>query len=174
MKRILYLGIIVLLASCSSSKYAANFQKSAPGYGYGELVKPVNHATAPVAEPSNLIASTSSTSGIIVNPPAAEQATVIEKIRADYQNLSASEKKEFKKELKSQIRSLVKIKKKGGVESVTAVQKTKQLDHNLKLAAIFGAVGVVGLLIGTNAFYIIGAIALIIGVVFFVLWLVNQ
>ena len=44
------------------------------------------------------------------------------------------------------------------------------------LAAVFGAVGIVGLIIGTgtNVFSFIGGIALIIGVVFFVKWLVRQ
>jgi hypothetical protein len=174
MKRVLYLGIIVLLASCSSSKYAAHFQKSAPDYGYGELLKPVNDAITPIAESSNFVASTSDNSGIITTTATPEQTIAIEQIRRDYQQLSKSEKREFKKGMKNQIRHLVKINKKAGVESVAAVQKTKQMDHNLKLAAIFGAVGIVGLLIGGNAFWIIGGIALIIGVVFFVMWLVNQ
>jgi hypothetical protein len=174
MKRIFYLGIIVVLASCSSSKYAANFQKSGQGYGYGELVKPVNYAAAPVTEASNLVASTSNKTGIITSNATPMPSATMEQIRMDYKQLNKSGKKEFKNELKSQIKKLVKMNKKLGIESVTTVQKTKVIDHNLKLAAIFGAVGVVGLIIGGNAFTIIGGIALIIGVVFFVMWLVNQ
>lgn len=48
------------------------------------------------------------------------------------------------------------------------------MDNDLKLAAIFGAVGIVALIISGDVFYIIGGIALIIGVVFFVKWLVRQ
>ncbi len=47
-------------------------------------------------------------------------------------------------------------------------------DEDLKLATIFGAVGITGLIIGGNVFNIIGAIALVIGVVFFVKWIIRQ
>jgi hypothetical protein len=50
------------------------------------------------------------------------------------------------------------------------------MDNDLKLAAIFGAVGIVGLMLGgaTDVFWIIGGIALLVGVVFLVKWLVRQ
>jgi hypothetical protein len=47
------------------------------------------------------------------------------------------------------------------------------MDHDLKLAAIFGAVGIVGLLI-TGVFYYIGAIMLLIGAFFLVKWIIRQ
>jgi uncharacterized membrane protein len=55
-------------------------------------------------------------------------------------------------------------------------EKSANMDHDLKLAAIFGAVGVVGILLGGigDFFLIIGGIALLIGVVFFVKWLIRQ
>ena len=73
----------------------------------------------------------------------------------------------FKKEIK-------KIAKKNDV--VESTEATKALDRDLKLGAIFGAVGVVGLILGgaSAVFFYIGGIALIIGVVFFVRWLIRQ
>ncbi len=54
------------------------------------------------------------------------------------------------------------------------LKRQKALDKDLKLAAIFGAVGIVALLIGGDVFWVIGGIALLIGVVFFVMWLARQ
>jgi hypothetical protein len=48
------------------------------------------------------------------------------------------------------------------------------MDPDLKLAAIFGSIGVVALIIGGDVFAIIGGIAMIVGLVFFVRWLVRQ
>ena len=84
--------------------------------------------------------------------------------------MTKEERKELRAELKSVIKTQ-KMNKKMGVESVSA---TKAMDNDLKLAAVFGAVGIVALIISGQVFYIIGGIALIIGVVFFVKWLVRQ
>ena len=113
-------------------------------------------------EPAQLEAS------IVVTPTAvAETKFVSSKVVKTYVQMNKSERKALRVEIKKQIKSSVKIQK------VTKVQ-SGNIDHDLKLAAIFGAVGVVGLIIYTSPFNIIGAIALIIGVVFFVKWLVRQ
>jgi Flp pilus assembly protein TadB len=75
--------------------------------------------------------------------------------------------KEYKKEIK-------KLKKSSDKDNIEEAQAAKAIDRDLKLAAIFGAVGIVALIISGQVFWIIGGIALIIGVVFFVKWLVRQ
>jgi hypothetical protein len=70
------------------------------------------------------------------------------------------------------VKTYIKAKKSG--DEVKAAEAAAAMDHDLKLAAIFGAVGIVALIIGGDVFWVIGGIALIIGVVFFVLWLSRQ
>ncbi len=50
------------------------------------------------------------------------------------------------------------------------------MDHDLKLAIIFGAVGLTLTLFGgvNEVFWILGVIAFVVGVVFFVKWVVRQ
>jgi hypothetical protein len=167
MKKILYLVVLGFMASCSSPKYAANFNyyKSNSGFagGYGEL-KTTETAIAPI-EPSKLVASVDEKAIILEEAPATAE------VSKTYLQMNKTERKALRQYLKKEMKTVVKAKKNESVESVSS---TKALEHDLKLAAIFGAVGIVGLLIGGEVFYIIGAIALLIGVVFFVKWLVRQ
>jgi hypothetical protein len=167
MKKILYLFVLGLMASCSSPKYAANFNyyKSNSGYtgGYGEL-KIEETSIAPI-EPAKLIAGIDEKMIILEESPAANEE------RKTYLQMDKTERKALRQYLKKEMKTMVKEKKNESVESVSG---TKALEHDLKLAAIFGAVGIVGLLISGDVFFIIGAIALLIGVVFFVKWLVRQ
>lgn len=167
MKKIFYLFVLGLMASCSSPKYAANFNyyKSNSGYagGYGEL-KTKETTIAPINS-TELIASVDEKTIILDAAPATNEE------RKTYVQMNKTERKALRQYLKKEMKTMVKAKK---GESVESVSSTKALEHDLKLAAIFGAVGVVGLIIGGDVFYIIGAIALLIGVVFFVKWLVRQ
>jgi hypothetical protein len=98
---------------------------------------------------------------------AAEMET---EVRKTYAQMNKSERRELRHHLKKEVKSYIAEKK----NSISSAHAGNAIDNDLKLAAIFGAVGVVGLIIGGDVFYIIGAIALLIGVVFFVKWLVRQ
>jgi hypothetical protein len=74
-------------------------------------------------------------------------------------------------QLKRDIKAYLAAKR--NFDSVKGAQASG-MDHDLKLAVIFGAIGIVGLAIGGDVFYIIGGIALLIGVVFFVKWVIRQ
>ena len=167
MKRISYLLVLSLLAACSAPKYTANFNyyKSNSGFGggYGEL-KPTAPSLAPI-EPEKLMASTDA------KPILAPEEHPVTEVKKTYLQMNKTERKILRQYLKKEMKSIASPKKVSHVESTS---NTKGLDHDLKLATIFGAVGVVGLIIGGDVFYIIGAIALLIGVVFFVKWLVRQ
>ncbi|MCW5910141.1 MAG: hypothetical protein KIT62_03655 [Cyclobacteriaceae bacterium] len=168
MKKLIYSLVALGAVACSSPKYTASFNhvnSTVPYYA----AKPVE-VPAPV-NPEQLIASTSVAPVILL----ASEAPVVEQnakeaVRKTYAQMTKEERKELRAEIKSFIKAQ-KVNKKMGVESASA---TKALDKDLKLAAIFGAVGVVALIISGNVFYIIGGIALIIGVIFFVKWLVRQ
>lgn len=160
MKKILYFVAVVGAAACSSPKYTASFQKSDVQTGYHAVA--ANHPAD--IQPEELVASTVAT-------PTLQSITTPTEVKGSYLKMTKAEQKNVRQQLKKQIKSIVKEQKK---EMAVNSTQASGMDHDLKLAAIFGAVGIVGLLIGGQAFTIIGGIALIIGVVFFVKWLLRQ
>lgn len=172
MKNLLVIvSIATVLAACSTPKYASHFPSGSTETGYHAVqpiyrhsLQPASVAEAPAAE---VLTASRATAPIVV-PVAEAQKKALDA----YRNLSKAEKKEVRKLLKNEIKSI--IKRSHGNAAVAPHMAPGGLDHDLKLAAVFGAVGLVGLLIGGNVFWIIGSIALIIGVVFFVKWLMRQ
>jgi hypothetical protein len=162
--KLLFVLSLALLAACSSPKYTYNFDHY--NYNAGKKKSIASNETVvmqgpEVVQPNELVASAERVT------IAAEKTEVKNEVRKTYVQMTKSERKDLRIQLKSEIKKHIKEKK--DVKQATAIG-----DRDLKLAAIFGAVGIVGLIIGGDVFYIIGAIALIIGVVFFVKWLVRQ
>jgi len=169
MKNLLYVLIIAIVASaCSGPKYTASFNSYDKHVNNQVAAKSeaVVVTPAPAAEPKQLLASTSNTpAGIKSDAPK-------EEVRKTYIQMSKTERKALRTDLRSDIKTYVKEQKKNmGIESTKA---TSAMDNDLKLASIFGAVGIVAMFIGGDVFYIVGAIALLVGVVFLVKWLVRQ
>ena len=171
MKRtLLFLAAVAFLASCSTPKYSYNFDHY--NYNAGKKKAPVAselsaHDGLQAIQPEMLTASTrTEISSTSMATPSVEKSTPSKKT---YRQLTKTERTEIKNSVKG-IKKTIKAEKK----AVKATDSTKKIDHDLKLAAIFGAVGIVALIISGQVFYIIGGIALIIGVVFFVKWLINQ
>ena len=171
-KAILFLAAVAFMAACSSPKYTYNFGHY--NYNAGKKNAATNadlftNAGPQAIQPELLTASISNE--IVVaeaTSPSVETKTGAEK--KTYAQMNKVERTALRTYLKAEVKKSIKAKK-DNVKSTTA---TKGMDGDLKLAAIFGAVGIVGLIIGGDVFYIIGGIALIIGVVFFVKWLVRQ
>ncbi|HCM76565.1 MAG TPA: hypothetical protein DIS90_09300 [Cytophagales bacterium] len=163
--KLYYLLAMLFIAACSSPKYAYHFDR----YDYNsgkkgnkvDVAKMENEVSPIQAE--QLLASKENT---MVLPLEKKEPSVKEEIKKTYVQMSKSERKAFRADVKKYL----KEKK----ESVKATKSTNAMDNDLKLAAIFGAVGLVALIISGDVFYIIGGIAMIIGVVFFVKWLVRQ
>jgi len=163
--KLYYLLAMLFIAACSSPKYAYHFDR----YDYNsgkkgnkvDVAKMENEVSPIQAE--QLLASKENT---MVLPLEKKEPSVKEEIKKTYVQMSKSERKAFRADVKKYL----KEKK----ESVKATKSTNAMDNDLKLAAIFGAVGLVALIISGDVFYIIGGIAMIIGVVFFVKWLVWQ
>ncbi len=161
---------ICFLAACSGSKYTASFPPRASNYYAAENSKslksePLAAAPTPI-DALQLEASTQST-------PSLSLLEAKKDFGNNYVKMSRPERKEVRQLLKKGIKNISKNQNKGMSVSST---KAAGLDQNLKLAAIFGAVGIVGLLLGVAGqfFVVIGAISLIVGVVFFVKWLLVQ
>jgi hypothetical protein len=161
MKKILCFISIISMVACSAPKYTAGFHKSDVQVGYHPVTI---HNALPEIQKEHLTASTSTTPVIL--PLVTET-----EVKTSFVSLTKGEQKNIRYQLKKQIKSLIKVQKK---EMAVNSTQASGMDHDLKLAAIFGAVGIVGLLIGGQAFTIIGGTALIIGVVFFVKWLLRQ
>lgn len=166
---------IALLASCSSPKYAYHFDH----YDYNRGKQKVTNSEVSkykveevsfAIQDEELLAST--TTETIYLAEVKEGTSSPNSVVTNSSALTKGEKRELKKEAMKSIKSYVKAVKAGDHDK--ASEMAKAMDKDLKLAAIFGAVGITGLIIGGNVFYVIGAIALIIGVVFFVLWLTRQ
>ncbi len=168
--KITLLLAIVVLASCSAPKYAYYFdhQDYNAGKKRTQAQVSVKSEVSPLAvDPQELVASNSEAP--VTTPAVAAEPVAVKKVT--YMQMTKTEKKAFRKELGKQIKSYVAAKKK--MNSIEAKQ-AGNMDHDLKLAIIFGAVGIVGLIIGGDVFWIIGGIAMLIGVVFFVKWIIRQ
>jgi uncharacterized membrane protein len=166
MKKITLLFAIVVLASCSAPKYAYYFdhQDYNAGRKQAQAKAPALEEISPLAvDPQSLVASISDA------PMAAAEPVAVKKVT--YAQMSKPERKALRKELGRQVKSYIAAKKK---MNVVQSAQAGSMDHDLKLAAIFGAVGIVGLIIGGDVFWIIGGIALLIGVIFFVKWIIRQ
>jgi len=159
-----YLLGLIFITSCSAPKYAYHFDHYDYRSGKKTKIMEVGDIDSkPMSiQPELLVASKER--AILVTEPIAEISN--NEVRKTYAQMTKVERKEFRSDLKKYI----KEKK----ETVKATKKTNAMDNDLKLAAVFGAVGLVALIISGDVFYIIGGIALIIGVVFFVKWLVRQ
>lgn len=170
MKKYISLVSVIVLASCSTPKYTYYFDH----YDYSSKKNQVTAASNNVqnqpiatADQTTLVASADDTHVYVaetVVPSVVEHEKVVEKINA----LSKEEKRELKKEIKK----YVKESKKN--PSAEAGNTAKALENDVKLAAIFGAVGIVLLIIGGDVLYVLGAIALLVGLYFFIRWLIHQ
>jgi hypothetical protein len=169
MKKILYVIVAVLVASaCSSPKYTASFNSWDKHVNYQTASKSETTVAAPVSVTQpELLASTSSA-------PVELKSAPNEEVRKTYIQMTKTERKALRTHLRSEIKSYVKVQKKNlGIESTKA---TGAWDNDLKMAAIFGVVGIVGTALwsASEVIGIIGTIALIIAVVFLIKWLVRQ
>lgn len=163
--KLLYLLAVVVLASCSAPRYSYNFDHYNYNAGKKKKVSTENlHGLAEV-QPEQLTASIESTPVLVAEEVTAPKTEV----RKTYVQMTKAERKALRNHLKAEFKNHLAEKK-----IIKEAHATQGMDRDLKLAAIFGAVGIVGLAIGGDIFYIIGGIALIIGVVFFVKWLIRQ
>jgi hypothetical protein len=172
---------IVLLAACSAPKYSYHFDH----YDYNSGKKQpaaesasaaVDHAKgqSPLAlQQENLVASNATEPVVLAEPKMELSEETKDAFVKKYNSMSKSERKEFKQELKKELKNYIK-EKKSPENKATAAQGA--MDRDLKLAIIFGAVGLVLTLFGgaSSAFWVLGVIAIVIGVVFLIRWLMRQ
>jgi hypothetical protein len=172
MKNIIYVIVVAIIASaCSGPKYTASFNsydKHVSNQMPSKSAAVASEQEQPsVVQPEQLLASTSVA-------PVEIKAAPKEEVRKTYIQMTKTERKALRTHLKSEIKTYVKEQKKNlGIESTKA---TGAWDNDLKMAAIFGVVGIIGTALwgASEVIGIIGTIALIIAVVFLVKWLIRQ
>jgi hypothetical protein len=177
MKKILLtLVAAALLAACSAPKYAYHFDH----YDYNSGKKKSNVAQTPVApvieqspvllDQQTVVADAGETPSVMTEKKTAPQMdtkALTERVAA----MSKSERMTLKHDLKKYIKKIKKSPDHGA--SVTA---SKEWDHDLKMAAIFGIVGIVLTALGgvNTVFWVIGVIAIVVGLVFLIKWIARQ
>lgn len=174
---------LVLLASCSTPKYSYHFDY----YDYNSGKK--NAETVLITQSSEVAPLTDEVSPLLITEdqmtasvteiatpaptPPSKAVEKAEPIAKKYSDLSKSEKKEFRKALKTELKKYIKAKKS---DDGTVGKETKAMDYNLKMAIIFGAVAVTLSFFGgvNSVFWILSVVALVVAVVFFVKWIAEQ
>jgi hypothetical protein len=178
MKKIAILfASVALLASCSSPKYSYYFDHY--NYNSGKKQSPVDVAAKTEQSPllindQQLVADASTTpvsSVEKITVPAEEKKALENKIAS----MTKEQRNTLKKELKTELKKYIKAGKKDGNRDAS-VKAAKEWDEDLKMAAIFGSVGVILTILGgvNTIFWVLGVIAFVIAVVFFIKWLARQ
>ena len=165
-KGIAFLLALVALTSCSTPKYAYYFDHQNRHAGK-TAAQPEKEMSVPSIDPEMLSATT--VEGPMTFAETSKKETPSKKT---YAQMNKVERSALRNHLKKEVQAVVDVQRKLG--SVESAKVTQGMDHDLKLAAIFGAVGVAGLIIGGDVFTVIGGLALLIGIVFFVKWIIRQ
>jgi len=171
---------MLLLVSCSSLRYTYNFDYY--DYNSGRKKLPDTHVNEPLpvnnSEPLKLDGNqlVAAAEPVVVMDPR-QKSSIPKDMRATakaYKDLSRAEKKGLRNELKDYIKNQSKERK--NLDEGATVHATKQLDDSLKLAIIFGAIGITFAILGgiNTVFWVIGVIGLIVGLVFFIRWISTQ
>jgi hypothetical protein len=182
MKNTLYAALaVIMMASCATPRYSYHFDT----YDYNSGRKTPQVAVTeinPIAiTPADLSADASPAPAVnrndvpeTVTPVAVSPAEAKETFAKKYSEMSKSERREFRREVKEQIKSYSQSVREG--DGVKAANEMNAMDNDLKLAIIFGAVGLTLTLFGgiNEAFWILGVISIVVGVVFLIKWLVRQ
>lgn len=186
MKQYLLLIISVLfLAACSSPKYAYYFDHYDYNSGKKKTESSVAATMPAMPEVSPLMldkqaleASVADKIVPIERGPLKMEDEDLEAKRTllaeKYSSLSKAEKREFRKEVKAVVKEVVKAKKEG--KSLDSIEATKAMDYDLKMALIFGIVGIVLSAFGgvNSVFWILGVVAIVVAIVFLIKWIAEQ
>jgi len=170
------LSAFVFVTACSSPKYVYHFDHY--DYNSGKKVdaprEDVMEENPLALDEKTLVVSATIEPVAIAEKKEAPYSSVKE-VAEKFKTMSKQEKKEFRKELRKELVNYTKknvLKKNDGVDGVEATQK---FDTLVTLAIIFGGAGIVFITLAniSNAFWVAGAISLVIGAFFFVKWVAN-
>jgi hypothetical protein len=177
MKKLLFAALAtMLLASCSAPKYTYHFDHYDYNSGRKGTVAVAPEQASPISVDATIMTADAAPAPTVASVPSSNTRSAEEQketFAKKYSEMSKAEKKQFRSDVKKEMKAYAKALKKG--EGVKAESAT-MMDNDLKLAIIFGAVGLTLTLFGgiSEAFWILGVIAIVVGVVFLIKWLVRQ
>jgi hypothetical protein len=159
------LVVLIVGASCSAPKYTYNFSYYDYQAGKRAAQKETQVATATT---SNEVVASTQTLPVVAE---VQLPTTTVEVKKDITTMTKAEKKTFVKEVKKDIKNAVRE-----VKKMNSIQSAQAMDNDLKMAAIFGAIGVgLGLLFGVSEIIgFIGFVAVVIALVFLIKWLLRQ
>ena len=173
------LGAIIFVTACSSPKYVYHFDH----YDYNSGKKPEeatkkSEIESPLAlNEKNLVVSSSPETVVLAEEKNASASTAsgVKAVAEKVKMMSKQEKKEFRKELRRELVNYTKKESRKKTEGVESVGATQRFDTLVTLAILFGGAGIVLIMLAniSNAFWVVGAISLVIGAFFFVKWVAN-
>jgi hypothetical protein len=170
------LSAFIFVTACSSPKYVYHFDRY--DYNVGKRSQPKEVAVIEenplLLDEKNLVVS-SAAEPIAIAEKQHVPFTTVKEVAEKFKTMSKHEKKQFRKELRKELVNYSKksvLKKNDGVDAVKATQK---FDTLVALAIVFGGAGIVLIMLAniSNAFWIAGAISLVVGAFFFVKWVAN-
>ena len=174
--RLLLLSAFVFLTACSSPKYVYHFDHY--DYKSGKKADAPREELIvenPLALDETTLVVSSTVEPVVIAEKKEASFSSVKEVAEKFKTMSKQEKKEFRKELRKELVNYTKknvLKKNDGVDGVEATQK---FDTLVTLAIIFGGAGIVFITLAniSNAFWVAGAISLVIGAFFFVKWVAN-
>ena len=165
--RLFALLVLVVAASCSAPKQIFPFGYYDYEAGRKSAQKEQGVASAEVAKEITQVEQ----------PATFTETTAFNKAKngsSDAAALTKTEKRAYGQEIKKEIKTAWREVKK--VNSVKEVRSAKSMDNDLKMAAIFGAIGLgLGLLFGVSEIIgFIGFVAIVVALFFLIRWLLRQ
>lgn len=156
--------VLVIAASCSAPKYTYKF-----GYYDYQAGKraALKEAQVVAANQASEVVATTEAAPVVTETVAVPAVETKQEVVA----MTKAQQKAFVKEVKKEIKTSARE-----VKKLNTVQSTQSMDHDLKIAAIFGAIGIVlGALYSVNTIVgFAGFVCIVIALVFLVKWLLRQ
>lgn len=162
MKHFFSILLVIVLASCAAPKYTYRFPSSATVPLADKKVAAESYSTDTTEEKITELVASSDPNSFLDLPTQKMERSVVMKSDPLPRRTIRAVKKSAQKTME-ELRSVV-------------VPDPASLDEDLKLAILFGVVGMVSLvlLILSKLFGIIGGIALIVATIYFVKWFLAQ
>jgi len=169
-------GAAILLTACSSPKYVYHFDH----YDYTSGKKATEVLTSRIRETENplqinsetLMASSENKVVTIDDEKVKASPTKVEILTQEYTSMSKADRKEFRNQLKKEIKSYVKLNEVRKKDNGASIKAIKAFDTTVALALVFGVAGIVLTVLAStsNVLWVLGAISIVIGAVLFVKW----
>jgi hypothetical protein len=171
MKNIIVVLSLFSLASCAPQKITTSFTTPGSPVEYHHMAS----IPTALAVPSTPVLLTSTSKHVLPapKPNTVQEPNTIQEFKKVYSGLTKHQKKEFRRELKKELKTYVKNK--NSALKVESIQRDGSgIDQDLKLALIFGIIGILVVsLVSGQAALVIGSIFIVVGIIFFIKWLIE-